>query len=92
MSFETNNSDESRILNETYEFYTHKFMNLPVDDYSLVHSELIKARSAIRRSDVKTAVRLLTTVFEVASQHDWFEEDVIYPGPGSFDQLTHYLD
>lgn len=91
MSIETNKREESRILNETYDFYVNAFMNLPADDYVLVQSELMKARTAIRRGEVKGAVELLTTVFNVASEYDWISEDIIYPGPQPFHQLTHYL-
>ena len=91
MSCENNKREESRILNETYDFYVNAFMNLSADDYSLVKTEIMKARTSIRRGETKTAVQLLTTIFNVASEYDWISEDIIYPGPQPFHQLTHYL-
>jgi hypothetical protein len=88
----TSSIEEKRIINKTYEFYNLLLMSLQTEEYLLIHTEFIKARSAIRRSDIKSAVRLLTTIFEVASEHDLIGEDIIYPGHGSFDQLSHYLD
>jgi hypothetical protein len=79
---------ELKIIMETYNYYLEKFNTLPPVKRYLIENEVAQVKNAISNGDLRSAIELLTEIFNIASENGLISAKVKYPGPGKFKTLV----
>ena len=82
---------QEKILADTYQYYVSNFKLLTDREYELVKPYMDLANESITLGDVSKAVYYLTNVYVMARQQNYIPQDVRYPGPHDFSNLSDFI-